>query len=322
MLRSELFCGAAIALFSAVFAASAGANEQFTTFDPSGSIYTYAVGINTSGTVAGYYEDSTGVTHGFLRMSDGTITVFDPKGSTSTGVGSINDNGDVAGWYRDSTGTYLNFVRASDGSITKFSATNGYEPAAVGLNTKGKVAGWYETNDYSMAGFVGMPAKIKQLTVEGVAINTTGTVTGVEGTNGFVRTPSGKITTFTGPGNPNTTTPTSINSSGAVAGYDATICGIEAHGFSRDASGNMTAIDPPDSEYTQVRGMNDKGALTGTYYYSGYHGFVRNARGAYKAFDIPGDAYGTFPQSINANGEIAGGYLDSNAVQHGFVGTP
>lgn len=323
MSKSGWLCGAAIVFVSATIVGSAGAKEQFTTFDPTGSIYTYAVGINTSGTIAGYYEDSTGATHGFLRTSDGTITAFDPTGSASTGVGSINDNGDVAGWYRDSSGTYLNFVRTNDGTITTFKATKGYEPDAIGINAKGKVAGWYTTNDYGTAGFVGMPeSKIKQLTVDGVAINTKGEVTGVDGSQGFVRTPSGQVTTFTGPGSPGTTTPTSINDSGAVAGYDASICGIEAHGFSRDASGNMATIDPPESEYTVVYGVNDKGALAGTYYYGGYHGFVLTPKGVYKTFDVSGATYGTYPQSINANGVVAGGYLDSNDIRHGFVGTP
>jgi len=320
MLRSGL--GAAIALVSAVTAGSAGAKQQFTTFDPSGSIYTYAASINTSGTVAGYYEDSRGVMHGFVRASDGTITTFDPTGSTSTGVASINDNGDVAGWYRDSSGTFSNFVRASDGTITTFQATEGYEPYALGLNAKGKVAGWYMTNDGVLSGFVGMPERrITQLTVEGVAINSGGEVTGTDGSQGFVRTPSGKVTTFTGPNSPGTTVPTSINDSGLVAGYDRTGCGT-AHGFSRSANGDATAIDPPDSEYTMVSGVNGKGALTGSYYYGGYHGFMRSPDGTYKTFDVPGATNGTYPESINANREVAGGYYDSDDRLHGFVGTP
>ncbi|HEX9158696.1 MAG TPA: hypothetical protein VF835_00590 [Rhizomicrobium sp.] len=323
MLRPGWRCGAAIVLVSAATAGSAGATGQFTSFDPSGSVYTFAASINTSGTIAGYYYDSTGATHGFVRMSDGTITAFDPKGSTSTEATSINDNGDVAGWYRDKSGTYVNFVRASDGTITKFNATEGYEPATVGLNAKGKVAGWYTTTNYQLAGFLGMPqGKIRQLSVEGVAINKTGAVTGVDGTNGFVRTPSGKIKTFTGPGNPGRTVPTAISDSGVVAGFDSAICGSDSHGFSRDASGNVAAIDPPDSEYTVVEGVNAKGVLTGTYYYGAYHGFVMSHDGTYKSFDVPGATYGTYPQSINAGGAIAGGYFDGNDVRHGFVGTP
>lgn len=323
MLRSRWLCGAAIVLVSAATAGSAGAKAQFTSFDPTGSFYTFAASINTSGTVAGHYEDSRAAMHGFVRTSDGTITAFDPTGSISTEATSINDNGDVAGWYRDKSGTYFNFVRASDGTITKFDATQGNEPGALGLNAKGKVAGWYTTSNYQMGGFVGMPqGKIRQLTVEGDAINKNGEVTGVDGTNGFVRTPTGKITTFTGPGNPGRTVPLAINDSGVVAGFDSAICGTNSHGFSRDASGNLAAIDPPDSEYTTVEGVNAKGALTGTYYYGGYHGFVMSNGGTYKSFDVPGATYGTYPQSINAGGEIAGGYRDGNDVQHGFVRTP
>lgn len=322
MLGSKLLCGAAIVLVSAAAAGSANAAGSFTTFDPNGSIYTFAAGVNDSGTVAGYYQDSKGTTHGFLRMSDGTITTFDPKGSTLTEATGINANGDVAGWYRDGYGAYYSFIRGTDGTITKFNPTKGNPPGMIGLNEKGKVAGWYTMNDYQTAGFVGMPGgKIKQLSVQGVAINGKGTVTGTDGSQGFVRLPSGKLVSFEGAGNPNSTIPTSINDSGVVAGYGDTICGI-SHGFSRSSGGNVTAIDPPNSEYTQIQGINDKGAMTGVYYYGGYHGFVRSAGGTFTSFDISGDTYGTYPQSINTKGEVAGGYRDGSDVLHGFVGTP
>lgn len=319
MLRSGLLCGAAIVLVSA---GSATAKDQFTTFDPTGSIYTVVAAINASGTVAGYYEDSNYAAHGFVRASDGTIAAFDPAGSTATSVTSINDSGEAAGWYRDKSGVYYNFVRATDGTITKFDATQGYLPSMIGINAKGKVAGWYTTNNYQPLGFLGMPGgKIRQLNVAGAAINKKGAVTGVDGSQGFVREPSGKLTTFTGPGNPRDTVPTTINDSGLVAGYDKTVCGAP-HGFSRNAGGGVNTIAPPNSESTTVQGVNDKGAMTGTYYYGGYHGFVLSGGGTYTTFDVSGAIYGTYPQSINANGEVAGEYLDGNGVQRGFVGTP
>jgi hypothetical protein len=321
MLGSKLLCGAALVLVSATTAGSANAKESFTSFDPKGSIYTFAVGINVSGTVAGYYEDSTGATHGFVRASDGTITPFDPKGSTFTEATGINANGDVAGWYRDKSGTYFSFVRGTDGTITKFNATKGYEPGAIGMNAKGKVAGWYAMGN-EKAGFVGTPdGKIKQLSVEGMAINTRGAVTGVDGSEGFVRSPSGKTVSFEGPNDPHTTTPTSINDSGVVAGYSETICGI-SYGFARDPRGDITEVDPPDSYYTWVMGINDKDAVTGYYYYGSYQGFVRDSSGAYTTFSVSGAADGTYPQAINTKGEVAGGYRDSSDVLHGFVGTP
>ena len=39
--------------------------------------------------------------------------------------------------------------------------------------------------------------------------------------------------------------------------------------------------------------MNDKGSLTGYYYYSGYEGFVRDRSGAYTTFTVPGATDGT-----------------------------
>jgi len=321
MLGSRLLCGAALVLVSAAAVGSAAANS-FTTFDPKGSIYTLATGINTAGAVAGYYMDSNYATHGFLRAPDGTITTIDPKGSNLTEVTAVNDTGDVAGFYRNASGIYYSFVLAADGTFTKFNPTNGTQPNMIGLNADGMVAGSYIKNGDQGAGFVGMPnGQIKQLGVEGVAVNTKGTVTGTDGAQGFVRLSTGKMVTFTAPGSPNTTIPTSINDSGVVGGYGNTVCG-RSSGFSRNSNGTMTTIEPPGGAFAQVMGVNGKGAMTGNYYYNGYRGFVRTANGAYRTFDVAGSSYGTFPQSINANGEVTGSYRDSNDVQHGFVGTP
>jgi len=321
MLGSKFYCGAAIVLVSAATAVRANAQESFTSFDPAGSTYTFAAGINESGTVAGYYQDSREAGHGFLRTSDGKITTFDPNGSIFTEATGINDKGEIAGWYRDESGTFYSFVRGTDGTIKTFNPTQGYEPGTVGLNAKGKVAGWY-MNGNGQAGFVGAPeGKIKQLTVGGMAVNTKGAVTGTDGTEGFVRAPSGNMVTFKGPNDPDKTIPTGINDSGVVAGYAETVCGI-GYGFERNAAGDVTAVGPGDSYYTWVMGLNDKGALTGYYYYGGYQGFVRDSAGAYTTFSISGATGGTYPQAISKKGEVAGGYRDGNNVLHGFVGTP
>jgi hypothetical protein len=129
------------------------------------------------------------------------------------------------------------------------------------------------------------------------------------------------MVSFQGPNDPDATVPTSINNAGAVAGYAQTICGI-SYGFARDSGGDVTAVGPTDSYYTRVMGINDKGALTGYYYYSSYEGFVRDSDGTYTTFSVRGATDGTYPQAINAKGEVAGGYRDGNNVLHGFVGTP
>ena len=56
---------------------------------------TLAVGINSAGTVAGYYLDSSGVYHGFVRTATGTFTSFDPPGAATTEALSINSAGPV-----------------------------------------------------------------------------------------------------------------------------------------------------------------------------------------------------------------------------------
>src|SRR5215469_7560084 len=49
---------------------------HITSFDPPNSDDTYAVAINGSGAVAGFYDILDGNRHAFVRAADGTITVF------------------------------------------------------------------------------------------------------------------------------------------------------------------------------------------------------------------------------------------------------
>jgi uncharacterized membrane protein len=39
-------------------------------------------------------------------------------------------------------------------------------------------------------------------------------------------------------------------------------------------------------------------------------------------FDVPEGVEGTYPYAINAKGAIAGSYVDSNGVNHGFARAP
>ena len=92
----------------------------FTKFDPPGSITddaphvddegyivrptAAALSINESGDIAGYYGDTAGVVHGFIRRRDGTYTTFEAPGAARHGnLGtfseSINNRGDITGFY-------------------------------------------------------------------------------------------------------------------------------------------------------------------------------------------------------------------------------
>jgi len=49
-----------------------------TPFDVTGSINTYATGINANGVVMGLYEDANFVDQGFARDTQGNVTPFQP----------------------------------------------------------------------------------------------------------------------------------------------------------------------------------------------------------------------------------------------------
>jgi uncharacterized membrane protein len=88
--------------------------DGITTFDPPGATTSDARSINITGTVTGWFGDSAGETHGFLRFRDGAFSAFDGPGSTLTEAWAINSEGDVTGFYVDSTGLQHGFVRAND----------------------------------------------------------------------------------------------------------------------------------------------------------------------------------------------------------------
>ena len=57
----------------------------------------FAVGINRSGVVAGFYTDSSNSFHGFVREANGVINEVVVPGLTSIKVSGINDAGQVVG---------------------------------------------------------------------------------------------------------------------------------------------------------------------------------------------------------------------------------
>ncbi len=63
-----------------------------------GSIGTIAHGINSFGQIVGEFEDSSGVTHGFI-YSAGSYSRFDYPGASSTVLNGINNAGDMVGYH-------------------------------------------------------------------------------------------------------------------------------------------------------------------------------------------------------------------------------
>ena len=129
-----------------------------TTFHVRGSQGTVPQSINVVGTIAGYYLNM-GLTHGFVRATNGTITTFDAPGSIFTNGYSINAAGTITGFYGDSSVVYQGFVRAKDGTITSFDAPGagtGYGEGTLGfsINAAGVIAGYYWDASGVRHGFV------------------------------------------------------------------------------------------------------------------------------------------------------------------------
>ena len=83
---------------------------------------TYPFGINTNGTIAGWYVDEANVNHGCVLDKHGTIVEFDvPGAGTGPGQGpnvyGIAPNGALTGFYFDPNNVVHGFVREPDGAL-------------------------------------------------------------------------------------------------------------------------------------------------------------------------------------------------------------
>jgi probable HAF family extracellular repeat protein len=86
---------------------------------------------------------------------------------------------------------------------------------------------------------------------------------------------------------------------------------------------SFLTFHPPDAGFTTAQSISDTGSVTG-YFSDGsmagkIRGYVRNGRGLFEVFDVPGAVY-TQPYGINANGDVVGGYATDLAnPPHGFI---
>ncbi|HEX4159302.1 MAG TPA: hypothetical protein VHY79_12585, partial [Rhizomicrobium sp.] len=110
--RIALMCSVAAASVALSAAASDAKAWTFTNFDPPNAVATWPASIN-HGAIAGSYQVSSGVYHGFVRAANGTVTSFDPTGSAGTHATGINKAGTIAGYYQDSGGVNHGFVMAA-----------------------------------------------------------------------------------------------------------------------------------------------------------------------------------------------------------------
>ena len=320
-----------------VFALSTHAySASYTIIDPPNSTYTAVTGVNNNGEIIGYFA-AAGVYQGFLRTPDGTYTTL--EFSTEADPYAINDKGVIAGDYLRK-GILAGFIRRLNGHMETFTLGRNVEVYVTGIDQNGDVAG-YDSNVHKVSGtgFIRapdgtvtsvLPPGAKDVQTGGM--NRSGALSGSfqdkRGYHGFIRAVDGTFTTIDYPGSEDTFAQ-SINDDGTVAGFYLNNGDVTKRGFTRDASGVFASFDTngisPDSSVEWVT-VNTKGEVAGYFYYSdeAFHAFLRTAGGKVKAINPPEQA--SVPESeavgITKDGAIAGTFLDSNYITHGFVRTP
>lgn len=241
-----------------------GASSAAGTFDG-----TFPTSINNEGAITGNYIDSRDLIHGFLRSPAGEFTTFDAPGASSvaaSGYGtfpeSINEAGAITGHYTDAHNVSHGFVRSPSGQFTAFDAPGTSSVAAPGygtfpnsINAAGAITGHCTDAHGLFHGFLRSPgAGIITFDAPGAttaagggngtlpkSLNAEGAITGHYADaqafmHGFVRSPSGKFTTFDAPGPTGGAGwgifPESINDAGAITGHYTDAVGMN-HGFLR-----------------------------------------------------------------------------------------
>jgi hypothetical protein len=336
--------------------------QVFTTIDvaaagTSSEQGTFALVVNLSGDVAGYYFDTNDFIHGFIRNAGGAITTVDvpATGSLGTIIEAIDGAGDTAGYYLDSQNTEHSFLRSANGTITTFDPPNSNPGSgAQSINDSGTVAGGFldangahgylraPNGAFTTFDPTGSGAQIEivipyQITASGAVAGTYTDTNDVR--HGFLRDASGNITILDAPGAGTVaeqgTEIVEMNASGTIVGGIAvgTVNGVvgTSHSLVLTTDGTYTIFDPPQSgaHSSFAEAINDSGAVMGTYRDANLvrHGYLRQPDGTFVSFDDPQAAQlplstthdGTIPLSINANGAVVGFYADANGVRHGFI---
>ena len=221
---------------------------------------------------------------------------------------AINDSGVVVGVYSDSKIAMHGFLRTTDGQFTSFDAPGaglapGQGTAAYAINERGMIAGAFQDSSNVYHGFV----RFQDGSFETIDVPEEGTIP-----------QQGTLVT-------------NINSEGVIAGSYIDANGVN-HGFVRSRR-EFASFDPPESVFTypcEETCLGPDGSVVG-FFVDGAnttHGFLRTPDGKITVIDAPGagrdtpNQLGTVAASINALGTIAGYYVDSQNIAHGFLRRP
>ena len=285
--RSSLGC---LVLFFALLLVAVAAETptatltfKFKTIKVAGAQSAAIYGVNNNGAMVGSYVDSSGVRHGFKRLSTGkVIPIDDPKG-TDTYCFAINKTGAIVGYYATSSHTAQAF-RYVNGKFTDIGPAGSTGSQATGINDHGDISGNFGDS---------------------------------KGSHGFLLK-GGKYYTQDVPG-AQATLGGGINNAGVMTEVwlDSSF-NSESSLYNGKTYKTINIPGEADSDAAAINNLNDI-----VYSWEGatdtYGGALRHLGKLYK-FHVP-NRDRTFGYGINDHNLIVGAYTDSNGVMSGFSAT-
>jgi hypothetical protein len=257
--------------------------------DPTGNNFINLLGINNSGTIAGF--DNNAPAQGFTLTLPSNFTTENFPGAVSSMVTGINSLGDTTGIYTDAAGNTHGFVNVGGTFTTVDNPASTVFNQSLGINTARTTVGYFAP---TQAGTTGQVAYSQS---HGAFTNINALL----------------------PSNANSQA-VGINDLGRIVGfYQPT--SLTSIGF-LDVGGVISTIDPFSSLFTQALGINAAGDIVG-FYVDGLgvqHGYV-DEDGTFISFD-PAGSTNTTINGINDLGQIVGFFSDPNGNTVGFVGDP
>ena len=272
-------------------AAHAAYNLTFV-LDPTNTGLINLLGINNSGTVAGF--DNSVTSQAFRLTLPSSFTGANFPGATSSMATGINNVGDVSGIYVDFGGITHGFTEIGGVFTTVDDPSSAVFNQSLGINNSGQTVGYYAPTTS------GFPGDVANTQLQNVFYNVDQLL----------------------PANLNSQA-VGINSQGipsVVGYYQPTL--TTSFGF-LNVGGVITKLDPFGSMSTQALGVNDLGEIVGVYTdaYGQQHGYIDNG-GVFTSFD-PSDSASTTINGLNDNGDIVGFYTSATSGSViGFFGNP
>jgi hypothetical protein len=308
--RAQMVANAAAIPVDSMAATLATANYSFVIINVPNAAFVQPNAVNDAGVVAGYYDDASYNSHGFI-WQDGNVTTIDYPGALQTLLTGINGYGIVSGVYTDASNNNHGFTYSlANSTWTVLPAISLpdipgdwpwviYQGTNLGINNHGDVIGCASSYDSQALSWIWHPG-------------------------------SRSYSYFTIPGAAEATTCAQVfNNSGHAVGEMTAAYGT-ARGslaFLQDGADDYQTFDSTQlltaSSFLPPFGVNDSDTVVGTAVSStGVVGFIRARDGVLKLVNDTAYAQ-TYVTGINNHQVLVGDVYDATTgANPGFIAYP